>query len=358
MRAWIFGIVASVLMTPALPALADDGAYYGAVVCEGSAAMVRFAASGPPNEIEFAPPPAPYARLFRNARVENPSECRLRDGRVVALHQSDDLDATPYGVGGAISTQWFTLAIGDRVIYEHEVFDSRAESRADLVVIFDGRRLTECRTRSGDPWTVHDIPLSCSDQSSKLPGAPLTHAPGPPRFEATSFADGSEEFCNSLLQPNPAALMPGTPWPTYISPYPVNMVSFGTEAETPSQFDINNDGVIDRPIMVSYETHYLDGQFWMLPPTGVSPSEAEINAARETVSHNEADTLRQVGWQILAGDQTVFTEPRYVWLQPAFRDGQTYFSAWWATPSTPAALVLRPQPNGSLEQICEYNFAL
>lgn len=357
MRAWVFGIVAAVLVVNALPARADDGDYYGAVVCAENSAMVRFAPSGAPDEIEFAPPPAPYARLFGDVRVEDPSECRLRDGRVVTLHQSYDLDAKPYGAGGAISTQWFTLTIGDRVIYDHEVFDSRAEPRADLVVIFDGRRLTECRTQSGDPWTVHEIPLSCTDQSSKLPGAPLTQAIGPPRFEVTSFADGREAFCNSLLQPNTATFTPGTPWPTYVSPYPFNMVSFGTESETPSEFDINNDGVIDRPIMVSFETHYLDGQFWMLPPAGATPSEAESNAARDTVSRNEAATLRQAGWQIFAGDQTVFGEPRYVWLQPAFRDGQTYFAAWWATLNTPAELVLRPRSDGSLEQICEYNFA-
>lgn len=357
MRGWIFGIVALLFAVNAPPARADWLEYYGAVVCEGNAAMVRFAATYDENEIAFAPPPAPFARLFRTAQVEDPSRCRLSDGRMVTFHQSDDADAKPYGAGGGISTQWFTLTIGDRVIYDHEVFDSRAEPRADLVVVFDGARITECRTQEGDPWSVHDIPLACTDKTSeRLPGAPLVRAPDRQRLELDRFAPGNEGFCEALLQPNPSTFMLRTPWPAYIPPYPSNAVSFG-DAETPERFDLDNDGVIDRPIAIEAETHYFDGRFWVLPPPGVPPTQEELNAVRDRVTDDGAPALRQAGWRIFSGDQTVFEEERYVWLWPGFRDGVTYFTATWAIPrGDPNTLVLRSHPDGTLEEICAFGY--
>lgn len=372
MRLLLLGAVAACLTVNAAPARADWTDYYGAVVCEGDAALVRFGEASNNDPPAFAPPPAPFAHLFANATIADPSRCRLRDGRVVTFHQSELQDSMPYGAGGAISTKWFTLTVGNRVIYEREVFDRRDEPRADLSIIYDGERLTECRTQEGNLWESHEIPLTCTERPERLPGARFAHLPRRTHIELTRFARGNERFCRAMLQPNERDTDEGVHWPALIPYDPSNVVSFGAddtifgdrygfalgnaEGEHP-RFDIDNDGVIDEPQRVVGQSHSFDAMFWIMPPPGVT-REQIADVANAAIDY-EGATPRPEGWRIYSGDQTAFERARYTTLTPAFHNGHTYFVARWSFPrrDLPNAVVLRPHADGSLEEICAFGYA-
>src|SRR5215471_995067 len=55
-------------------------------------------------------------------KPDDPSHCRLRDGREVVVKQGDLLDARAYGECGADMTQTFSLWIGGDKIYSREIW--------------------------------------------------------------------------------------------------------------------------------------------------------------------------------------------------------------------------------------------
>ncbi|MCX7358733.1 MAG: hypothetical protein NT015_11435 [Alphaproteobacteria bacterium] len=356
MRVWVFVFMSALLAAQAAPARADWPWHYGAVVCAGDAALVRFTRAYNEEEPEFAGPPEPFARTFARARLNDPSQCRLRDGRLVTPRHANDRDGRPYGMNGGVDTEWFTLTIGDRVIYPHEVFLSRTADRIDLAIVYARGRLSECRTREGEFLNERDIPVQCVDASARLPGAIVTAAPDPrPHMRLVRAVTTYRAICESFIQSRVVTFQPPNGWPAFLSTEPRDRIEIsGVPIEEPT-FDLDNDGRSETPIRITGESGYFDGQFWMLPPNGAAPTQQQINEAEGLVIDGRASEARAAGWRIYSGDQTALTEPRYTWLQPISFDGETLLTAEWASQAIVSrSLVLRPTPNGALEEVCAY----
>lgn len=359
MRLWLSCIVTA-LALGTTPAQADWAWHYGAVVCAGNAAMVRFTRAYDEEAPAFSSAPAPFARRFADAQIGDPSQCHLRDGRLVTLRHANDRDGRPYGMNGGVDTEWFTLTIGDRTIYRHETFIDRDFDRLDLVVVYDRGHLTECRTREGDVLTAHDIPLRCTDVSSRLSGDVRADISDPrPGLRVERAAANSQAFCEGLIQPASIRFQPPNGWTAFMSTEPRDHIEIADSASSPlARFDLDNDGQEDAPIPISGESGYFDGQFWMLPPPGQAPNQQAIEAASNSVISGNADAARAAGWRIFAGDQTAYREPRYTWLEPIFLNGQTLMITRWASSaSQPPPQVLRPHADGSLEEVCAFQLA-
>lgn len=358
MRGWIFGIVATLLTVSAPAAHADWLWHYGAVACEGDAAMVRFAPTYNEDFPEFAPPPAQFESLFRNARVEDPSQCRLRDGRLVRLHHADEMDGRPYGSFGGISTQWFTLSIGDRTIYEREVFQSRDFDSDDIVIVYDGERLFQCRSREGDRLHSEDIPQRCTDASARLPGTAGATAPTRLRLRVLDASAQYRTLCSTLLQPSPFNYTPPHPWPAFVPLEPNEIIRIPDElGVSEDRFDLDNDGTVDTPIRIEGESNVFDGQFWALPPPGQSPSQADVNAMTLSVEAGSGNQARGAGWRIYAGDQTAFDDVNYVRLEPLAYGGRTFLVATPRARRVRGGALVAPHSDGTLETVCRYEVA-
>jgi hypothetical protein len=337
------------------PAHADEGWIFGSVVCAGDAALVRFTDRDADEGPQFDAAPAPYTERFSHATNDNPSRCQLRDGRLVILHQQMGNDVLPYGENGGVPTQAFSLSIDGRVVYSATLSD-RTREQSDLVIVFDRGALIECRTQEGDWDTLHEIPQQCTQLSEPLSGERDMQRDERPYYWLASATPDFRARCTSFLQPQEIRISPPHNWPTFVPTEPRNAVVIPSENSLNTEhFDIDNDGRVDTPSKVTGENQYFDGTFWMLPPTGRQPTQQQIEDTSRAVMEQRASGPRLAGWRIYSGDQTGFHEPRYTRLTPFTLDGQTYFEATWAVSwADPRVLLLRPTPEGLLDQICAF----
>jgi hypothetical protein len=348
----------------AAPAFADQLWTYGAVVCQGDRAMVRFAVAYNDSAPVFSAPPADVDRGLSRLAIRDPSTCRLSDGRVVRLTHTRYSDATPYGMSGGVSSNVFTLSVGNDVLYRREGIWRRMEPfQTRATVIVEPERVIECRyTESSPDPELPGRPQTCTDAPQRLAGLepePQRGAPGALFLERS--APGEEGFCRALVVPAlPRYSSPQDAWPAFVSSQPAEMIvdRFARyniyDQMRADGFDLDNDGVRDHPVSIENQDNYIDAVFWALPP---QPVQQRLLMRRE--AHDFTDNvqhLRAEGWRIYAGDQTAFAEIRYVTLTPIFRFGATYLHARWAIPGRPFSdLVMRPRADGGMDEICAFS---
>ncbi|QGZ97049.1 hypothetical protein [Terricaulis silvestris] len=364
MKRFLAAMVVVGALSATTPASADELWMYGAVVCQGDRAMVRFAAAYNETAPVFSAPPAAVDRGLSRIAIRDPSTCTFDDGRVVHLAHTMLADATPYGMAGGISSNVFTLSIGDRVLYRRDaIWRTREPFQTLATVIIEPERVLECRYTEGSLEPEQPgRPQTCTNASQRLAGLEPDRSRGAPgTLHLERSAPGEEGFCRALVVP--AARLFSSPldaWPAFVSSLPAEMIVDREDARyrlrdklLADGFDLDNDGVHDRPVLIESEGNYIDAAYWALPPRPVR--ERRIMRADAHDFTDNVDTLRAEGWRVFAGDQTTYGEIRYVTLTPIFRFGDTYFHARWAVPNQPLSdLVMRPGPDGGMDEVCVF----
>jgi hypothetical protein len=343
-------------------ARADDSYYYGSVVCRGAQALVRFTEASNDDQPDFSTTPGTLGGALRRLKPVDPSRCKLADGSEVALKHIGLRNASGHGQCGGDESQMFSLWIGGKKIYSREVWHNPCDAPYSIAaILFSGKRLTECRIKQDESGTPDAKPI-CKDASSRL-SQPLAETADAGTFKLVRSARGKADFCASLVRP---ALTDGAGmssvfanWPARVS-WPSVAVRGGAiseEGDAPElSIDFDNDGSVDHAFRIAGDTNYFNGQFWMIPPRNASEADSETVAGGLRDDPDKAAAMRTKGMRIFAGDQTAYHEPRYVRLTPFSADGQTFLHAAWATPrlDLPDDLVLRPNANGGLDEICAW----
>jgi hypothetical protein len=350
------GLACAAVCWPPGSAMADEQLYYGAVVCKGNEALVRFADAADEDTPDFSGTPGSAPAALKQLKPADPSRCTLADGREVRLRHIGLRDFAPHGECGGDESQIFSLWIAGRKVYSEEIFHNKCGFPYDIAsVLFDGKRLTECRTETKS--TFDDAPkLDCRDASKRLQ-APIAESDHPAAFALIRFAPGKEDFCRGLAKEGPAEASSAPPWPARGSWPSVTVAGedeAGDEPEQEKSIDLDGDGAVDRAVPVERHDNFFDGRLWFIGPPGKSDDEVDAIAARLAEDPDKAGDLRKEGVRVYAGDETAYKEPRYVTLTPFEIAGETYMHGRWASPrlDLPDDIVVKPNASGGLDEMC------
>lgn len=320
------------------------------VACRGNKALVRFL----PGDLDIVTSRMPPDIGGDLARLPgSPKECRLADGRVVRFAVGSMGDAMAHGPCGGDNSSLYSVWIGRAKVISREEQRGKCGFPYTVRAVFlDGGVLTECREKLS---TVADgkTSMECRDISSRLKNPAKEERPLG-SFVVSSAAPGEAQFCRQLIRDTDdgGGYEEDSIWPA--------KTALPGDAEEPDDlkeksFDVNNSGQASKAILVAGYGGYFDGAFWVLPPA--TASAAEIDGVVAELEKDAApENARKKGFQVFAGDQTTYGEARYVTLRPFFRNGKTYMHASWLIRmlDKPSALIVEPQPDGTLKTVCAY----
>jgi uncharacterized protein len=325
------------------------------LVCRGDKALLRFSHDdGMDNPLSNAPPDIGGALAL--ASDAKPS-CTLADGRVVRYKTASENDASAYGECGGEISQIYSVWIGDRKVVNREIRAGHCDSDPVRALYLDGRRLTKCQEQRG-PSDSAAASTDCTDISAQLAKA----APDPTdgKFLVTLSAPGQQVFCESLIRDLPPKEQAGTEaysgdadWPQKTA-FPSQPL-VGDDA-TSADFDLNNTGSAQHVFIVRQATHFFDGDLWLIAPKQLAADKVQDIVAGLGDDEPDLASLRKQGFQIFAGDQTPYSEPRYVHFTPFQNNGATFLFARWATNllDQPTEMILRPMSDGTQKLVCTF----
>jgi uncharacterized protein len=325
------------------------------LVCRGDKALLRFSHDdGADNALSNAPPNIGGALAY--AADAKPS-CTLADGRVVRYKTASENDAAAYGECGAETSQIYTVWIGDKKVVNREIRAGHCDSDPVRALYLDGARLAKCQEQRG-PSDATAASSNCTDISAQLAKA----APDPTdgKFLVTHSAPGQQGFCESLIRELPAREQAGTEaysgdadWPQKTA-FPAQPL-VGDDAAS-ADFDLNNSGTAQHVFIVRQATHFFDGDLWLIAPKQLAANKVQDIVVGLGGDEPDLASLRKQGFQIFAGDQTPYGEPRYVHFTPFQKNGATFLFARWATNllDQPTEMILRPMPDGTQKLVCTF----
>lgn len=336
-------------------ASADTYSFYASVSCMGDNAVVSFDEYPDPQKPDFA---------------GDPSHCVLTDGRHITLRQNASGNVRSYGTCGTDETQVFSLWIGLDEIYSREAFHNKCDSPYSIQSIrLDGVKLLECRVHILPSQTLS--PPECVDQSQRLRNP--SRRTGPlGKLLLMRHASNTKEFCRAFVGVS-SYLSSATYWPTLrplgnreIFTYPDGAMTI--DPSDGNFIDIDNDFRPDR--IVRYELHSggVDEIVLGVLPQGAADDDADT--LKYKLAFADGDRIRALrieGYTIFAGDQTAFRSVGSVylelfryedasWLHATLPPGLTAesFAIDPKTAETSTDLILRPMPDGTLQEICAF----
>lgn len=353
------------------PARADWAYAYGALVCEGNRALLRFTMAHDEEEPGFvglaADLPVAGIRDLDALAPTTPEACMLEDGRAVVLRQGDMQDTRSYGACGMESRETFSLWLDGSEVYRQSVWRERCDDRPIRAILLDRDRLTECRGPMPGDGAASDVPqVACVDRSDLLRPRPANpDRPGEIRLLRAAY--GAEHFCRGLISLEPQ--LPGgshrwRTWPTFqrdgietlLGPDP------GPDAR-PRLLDLDNSGRLSRAVSSRPENGGgpgADKTVWSPMPFDATEAEVEERAAALDIAWGEEEItrLRGSGVSVFGGDQTAFRSFYGVHLRPFRREGVTWMLAevrgFPEDREAPTGIVLRPFPDGGMEEVCAF----
>jgi uncharacterized protein len=325
------------------------------LVCQGDKALLRFSHDdGMDNPFSNAPPEIGGA-LARAADAK-PS-CTLADGRVVRYKTASENDAAAYGECGGETSQIYSVWVGDKKVVNREIRAGHCDSDPVRALYLNGAHLTKCQEQRG-PSDSAAASTDCSDISAQLAkGAP---DPTDGKFLVTQSAPDQQAFCEGLIRDLPPKEQAGTEahsgdadWPQKTAFPSQPLVGDGA---TSADFDLNNSGSAQHVFIVRQATHFFDGDLWLIAPKQLAADKVQDIVAGLGDDPPDLASLRKQGFQIFAGDQTPYGEPRYVHFTPFQKNGATFLFARWATNllDQPTEMILRPMPGGTQKLVCTY----
>lgn len=314
------------------------------VACAGGKALIRFEHAGESDgTLDNAPPDigGPLAHA-----IASKSQCRLADGRIVRFKTASLGDHQASGECGAEDSQLYSVWIGDDKIISRERRAGKCDSNPVRAIFLDGHRLVQCAEEKG-PFDEKADTHSCNDISTRL-RKPIHDTLPSGQFTITYAARDMRGFCEGMIHPSkPDESEPDWPQKT--------VAPADTATLTGPRFDLNNSGHPQHVITIAGENHFFDGNFFLIAPRSMS-AEAVAKVVEKQSDEPDPAAARKLGFQVFAGDQTPYREPRYV-RHTAFRkDGATWLYATWAANllEQPTAMITRPQSNGTQKLICSY----
>jgi uncharacterized protein len=325
------------------------------LVCRGDKALLRFSHDdGANNPLSNAPPNIGGALAL--ATDAKPS-CALADGRVVRYKTASENDAAAYGECGGETSQIYSVWIGDKKVVNREIRAGHCDSDPVRALYLDGAHLTKCQEQRGrsDSGAASS---NCTDISALLAKAAPDLTDG--KFLVTHSAQDQQGFCESLIRDLPPKEQAGTEaysgdadWPQKTA-FPAQPL-VGDDAAS-ADFDLNNSGSGQHVFIVRQATHFFDGDLWLIAPKQLAADKVRDIVAGLGDDEPDLASLRKQGFQIFAGDQTPYGEPRYVHFTPFRKDGATFLFARWATNllDQPTEVILRPMPDGTQKLVCTY----
>lgn len=395
------GVVSALALVGAMslsaaPARSDTVTAYAAVVCQGSQALVRFTWAENQDRPDFSPNESRLATPLWRLPSQDPSRCRLQDGREVVLRQVSGDDQRAHGYCGGQTTEFFSLSVGGKRLYANETWHHRCDSPFSIqAILLRGTSLTECRLvrkRSHDT----EARALCVDQSARLRRAAAAPIETPGSLVLLRAAPGRTAFCRSLPFRPTRSRRDGVPWPSYPQepeqilpelelperqeePPPEGELS---EAEMMQELkkwfesvansktlvdgmesleDVYGDGEKRRVFKIERDSGGFRASYWVVLPA--SASEAEVDALHKELLWGEnIPEARAKGVRIIAGDLTSYGETNRVWITPFRRDRRIWFHASRTyfdenAPQHPSDLVLRATPGGEAEEVCAFRRA-
>lgn len=318
------------------------------VACEGDRALIRFSAQN--DDGTLGPPPEVGGALARAAA--HSSACRLADGRVVRFKVVAEGNEAPRGECGGDTAYIYSVWIGDKKVISREERAGKCGANPVRAVYLEGARLQVCDEQRYLTSQAAESP-QCRDISDRLTHPPQDAYPDN-TFVVSWAAPGKRAFCESLIrdvQDGEAPAGPADPdWPRKTAT-PAEVIDVSQE------FDLNNSGAAQKVIEIQgYENHFIDGDFWVLPPKGMSAAAADRIADALKGDKAGIDHARAQGFQVFAGDQTPYEEPSAVQFTPFRKDGSTWLMAKWTVHrmDLPTQVLMRPLPSGTQEPVCRY----
>ena len=137
------GLACAAVCWPPGAAMADEQLYYGAVVCKGNEALVRFADAGDEDTPDFSGTPGSAPAALKQLKPADPSRCTLADGREVRLRHIGLRDFAPHGECGGDESQIFSLWIAGRKIYSEEIFHNKCGFPYDIASVLLRRQASD-----------------------------------------------------------------------------------------------------------------------------------------------------------------------------------------------------------------------
>jgi uncharacterized protein len=309
---------------------------------------------GMDNPLSNAPPPIGGALALV---ADTKPSCALADGRVVRYKTASENDASAYGECGGETSQIYSVWIGDKKVVNREIRAGHCDSDPVRALYLDGSHLTKCQEQRGPSDSAADS-TNCTDISAQLAKAAPDSTDG--KFLVTQSAAGQQAFCESLIRDLPSkeqadteAYSGDSDWPQKTA-FPSQPL-VGDDAAS-ADFDLNNSGGAQHVFIVRQATHFFDGDLWLIAPKQLPADKVQDIVAGLGNDEPDLASLRKQGFQIFAGDQTPYGEPRYVHFTPFRKDGATFLFARWATNllDQPTEMILRPMPDGTQKLVCTY----
>lgn len=324
---------------------------YGRVICtEDDEIVLQFVRTEEGSAPIFEP--LPDGRNF-DVPAERAATCGSNEGRVRLMQGYLD-DATAYGANMGWSTPVFTLIIGDRIAFRRFTIRERGYPAPPNLrsVVIRGETATLCRDEGA--CTYQPIEFTSVDALRRID-----------TLDVRPVRERDRALCQSFVISAPRYWSIGVAqgsWPTYLHD-PRDEIAgdnwTGVWNEPPEQFDLNNDGRLDRPVHAQgFGGRGSNYGFWALPPRDLSDAEYTAITERLTWGH-ELETLvpelLREGWIVHTGEETRFAEIHWVYIEAVMRGDATYLLA--SRRGDALSVLLQQTPNGSLRELCVYERA-
>lgn len=362
-------------------AQADEIAYHIGLQCQGSQAAIRFGTDDDGGPIEWNRLPPEREKQWAATPIKLEGKCTLRDGTKLVVRSAEE-QAFAYGMGGADPPGFFSLWIdGKKIVsredfkpgyasdepYYNTVFYAPGSLQRCLYPTSEDERYSgpdlsnvkalKCETTPVDMAKFEQDPLEMNGKWRAAIGTISVSGSGDPAF-CRRFIFPSEKYKDVSAE---TYINVGPNWTpskevlAYLPLHPdlplekdrASMTAYSPEGFDfdAAAFDFNNDGKTDTVVRLSAETHYFDGDIFLVKDNAVQPKAAAALAQEKSYEK----WARQNAWAIVPS-----AEDRYMHRALFRLDGTTFVLEHPTNvENEPSATLFRPGASG-LEPVCVF----
>jgi hypothetical protein len=314
--------------------------------------------------------------------------CKLNNGWEIKL-RNGQAQAYAYGMGGAAPPSFFSLWVDRRRLFSRQIWSTEnySETRTPIVaLVITPQTVTICEMKSKSPacktekldldkHTVDAVEYPAIAKPIPRPGAlEIVGGTNPANLCQGIITHGSRggDMAGEPDVPIPAAQWdwidtdesPGSEWAHVRDVRSV----FGLAIEDDSghysfpsyPVDFDDDGKPDTVLAYGSDTHYFDGDFYIVAPASISIRDviARIFGQKDIDLEKISEIVKSQGWHFYAGGSPGLypdVSPRYVHLNRIEYLSKTLLLAEptnWE--KGPTSILIKPRADGTFETVCVF----